>query len=164
MSKLDPTTARPHGALPSPDGEGTATPQPHAAPRAPTLRDALERALSVSLASDLAQTARHLGVSKRSIQRALARDGLAFHDLRNRLRLNHAETILLTSDTKMRAIADEVGFASTAHFSAWFRRHRGHTPAAWRERELAARAAHRSHLDTSGDKTTHRERRSVNMP
>lgn len=157
MSKLDPTTARADGTSSSPDDEGPA-PHPQAASRAPTLRDALERALSAALASDLAQTARIIGVSKRSIQRALARDGLAFHDVRNRLRLTHAETILLTSDTKMRAIADEIGFASTAHFSAWFRRHRGHTPAAWRERELASRAAHRAAVDQTGE-TSHREQR-----
>ncbi len=151
MSKLEPAIAPAwapsDGASPSPDRDGATPQQPRPGPRTPTLRDALERTLAAALASDLAQAARHLGVSKRSIQRALAREGIAFHGLRNRLRLLHAEASLLSADTKMSAIADEVGFASTAHFSAWFRRHRGSTPAAWRERERAARSAHRHRCD-----------------
>lgn len=82
--------------------------------------------------ADLDRLSRHLGHSKRTLQRLLSREGVAFHAVRTRVRLEQAETLLADSNTKIAAVARDIGFASTGHFIHWFRKHRGLTPGAWR--------------------------------
>jgi AraC-like DNA-binding protein len=96
------------------------------------LRAALEAALRHMPAADLGRIARHLGLSKRTLQRALAREGVVFLALRTRIRLERAETLLAEPFNKVSAVAWDIGFCSTGHFIHWFRCHRGVTPGAWR--------------------------------
>lgn len=93
---------------------------------------ALDAAVRAMPGADLRSISRRLGLSQRSLQRALERRGLAFHTLRTRVRLELAEALLACPDPKISALASEIGFASTGHFIRWFRSHRGLTPGAWR--------------------------------
>lgn len=99
-----------------------------------TLMTKLDLAMRRAPADDLATIARLLGLSRRTIQRALARAGVGFRELRTRIRIERAEALLLSPHAKVSAVAREVGFASTGHFILWFRRHRGATPGSWRSR------------------------------
>jgi transcriptional regulator GlxA family with amidase domain len=139
MPKIHPNPVAVH---PPPKPESPKEPDPilvKPRPKHAALLHALERALNDALTSDLGPLAKQLGLSKRSLQRVLAGAGVAFHDLRDRLRLRRAEAILADASVKVSAVANEVGFTSNAHFSAWFRRHHGLTPGAWRDRQSAVR-------------------------
>lgn len=92
----------------------------------------LDAAVRAMPGADLRSISRRLGLSKRSLQRALERRGLAFHALRTRVRLELAEALLTCPDPKISSIGFEIGFASAGHFIRWFRAHRGLTPGAWR--------------------------------
>jgi len=94
---------------------------------------ALTTLLHSDLALGLSQAARQLGTSVRSLQRALAISGGTFAELRRDLRLERALALLNQRDTKIDAIASAVGFASTTHFTAWFRRLRGRPPSQLRD-------------------------------
>lgn len=96
------------------------------------LLSALERALRQRPACELSEVARLMGLSRRTLQRSLAREGVGFQALRTGVRLERARALLLTPHAKISAVAREVGFASTGHFILWFRRHHGVTPGAWR--------------------------------
>jgi AraC family transcriptional regulator len=52
------------------------------------------------------------------------------------LRLEHAKTLMLTSQTSLSQIALLCGMADQAHLSKLFRREFGDTPGAWRRRNL----------------------------
>jgi len=102
----------------------------------------LLRALREQLAGTLAgpriePTARALGVSVRSLQRALAAAGSSFRGEVARARVRAAE-ILLMGERKLESIAREVGCASLAQFSTLFRRLTGETPSEFRARRLSA--------------------------
>jgi AraC-like DNA-binding protein len=92
----------------------------------------LERSIACTPNLDLAASAVRLGVSRRTLQRVLGREGLTFHVVRTRVRLVRAEALLSETSVKISAIADEIGFASQGHFIVWFRRYRGVTPGVWR--------------------------------
>ncbi len=98
----------------------------------PDLGAAVGAALRADPAMGLGDVARVVGQSVRSLQRALAAEGKTFATLRNDIRLERA-LVLLGRDMKLEAIASAIGFASTSHFSAWFRRLRGVTPSQLRE-------------------------------
>jgi AraC-like DNA-binding protein len=82
----------------------------------------------------LPDLARSLGVSPRTVQKRLARSGLTFRKVQNARRLALARALLLGGDTKITAIASEVGFSSLQHFSVWFKRHTGSRPSELRAR------------------------------
>lgn len=74
---------------------------------------------------DLDALARRLGLSRRSLQRELARANRTFADLRDRVRFARAEELVRGSDSKIESIA---GFRSRAHFASWFRARSGRSP------------------------------------
>jgi AraC-like DNA-binding protein len=80
----------------------------------------------------IADAARALGVSPRCLQDDLRRLGTTFRQEVNTARVRAAETLLAGSDTKLSAIALEVGCASLQHFSTLFRKVTGHSPSEWR--------------------------------
>jgi len=82
---------------------------------------------------DLAQAARRLGLSPRSLQRTLASRGQTFSSLRGRLRLERAQALLANPHMKVEAIASLIGFSSSTHFTSWFRREQGVTPSQFRD-------------------------------
>lgn len=85
------------------------------------------------LGPDLDRVATTLGMSQRSLQRALADQGTSFRDEVASARVEFAARLLHETDDKVAAIASRVGFASASHFAAIFRRARGVTPEAFRK-------------------------------
>lgn len=61
--------------------------------------------------------------------------GCSFVELKDRLRLARAKTLLRCSDYKIASVADECGFADPLYFYRFFRRKSGRTPAAFRRSE-----------------------------
>jgi AraC-like DNA-binding protein len=95
------------------------------------LRDLLvERARDL----DLAGAARAVGVSTRTLQRALHDAGTTFRGEQVLARVRAAEALLLDGDGKLEAVAQRLGYSSLAHFSARFRRVTGETPGEFRAR------------------------------
>jgi AraC-like DNA-binding protein len=82
----------------------------------------------------VADTAKALGVSERTLQRRLREAGTTFQDEVGAARLRAAQRMLLDSDAALTNIALEVGCASLQHFSALFRKLTGESPSAWRTR------------------------------
>jgi AraC-like DNA-binding protein len=80
----------------------------------------------------LEDAARSLGLSPRTLQRRLRDAGESFEERRAREALHHAEE-LLQRGLEVKAVASELGFASSSAFVAAFRRSRGLPPHAWRE-------------------------------
>jgi AraC-like DNA-binding protein len=78
--------------------------------------------------------ARALGLSARTLQRRLREQGTSFRVERLAVQLDRTKELLLSSDSKIIAIAAEVGFASPAHLSTSFQKATGDSPAAWRAR------------------------------
>lgn len=83
-------------------------------------------------AARLEIAARALGTSQRTLQRRLSAHEVTFQEEVNRARIEVAQRLLLESDTKLTALAHDVGCASLASFSALFRRATGQSPSAWR--------------------------------
>jgi len=94
----------------------------------PDLVVAAERAVAATPEANLHDVAHRVGVSARTLQRAIEARGQTFQSLRNRIRLDLALQLLARPDLKLRPIARAVGFESTGHFIVWFRHQRGVTP------------------------------------
>ncbi len=84
--------------------------------------------------ASLAEVARVVGVSSRSLQERLHAAGTTFRREINSGRVRAAQALMATSHTKLEVIAAEVGCASVQHFSTLFRRETGEAPSAWRAR------------------------------
>jgi AraC-like DNA-binding protein len=82
----------------------------------------------------LAEVARELGMSERTLQRRLREAGTSFQTELNTVQVRTAQALLLESDAKLTAVAVEVGCASLQHFSGLFRKMTGESPSAWRAR------------------------------
>ena len=76
-----------------------------------------------------------LFMSKRTLQRRLAAEGLTFSDLMVRIRVAEAMRLLGASEMNVTAIGYVCGFADSAHFSHSFKRVAGETPGSWRNRQ-----------------------------
>lgn len=106
----------------------------------PMLRE-IRRAIAANLkAASLAQIASALAISQRTLQRTLASYGSSFRDELVRMRVRHAEAMLLDGDAKIEAIAYQLGFRSAAAFSTMFLRMRGEPPGEFRARRHGGRA------------------------
>ncbi|MCC6623106.1 MAG: helix-turn-helix transcriptional regulator [Deltaproteobacteria bacterium] len=116
----DPATAREIDALVD---EQLAVARPLA-----TLRSILK----ADPATSLAEAARRLALSSRSLQRLLADHGETFNEVRARARMARAMSLLSDGDLKIHAIAEAVGFASPSHFTTWFQQLRGVSPSEFR--------------------------------
>ncbi|RMI34343.1 AraC family transcriptional regulator [Nocardia stercoris] len=90
------------------------------------LREHLRRPVTVAV------VAGRLGIGERTLQRRLTRAGVRFGDLRDRLRQQHATTLLRDSSLPIGAIAGEVGFSDTREFRRAYLRWTGRTPSAQR--------------------------------
>jgi AraC-like DNA-binding protein len=103
----------------------------------PTL-EALRRYIGDNLADlEIAGAARALGLSERSLQRALNEVGTSFRAEVIAARVRTAETLLAQTDMPIAEVGRIVGCISAAHFSALFRRITKQSPAQYR---AAARA------------------------
>jgi AraC-like DNA-binding protein len=100
-------------------------------PALQALRDHLAQHLT---GASLANVARALGVSGRTLQQQLQEAGTTFRQELGAARIRVAKRMLAAGDTKLASIAAEVGCASLQHFSTLFRKQTGDTPSEWRER------------------------------
>jgi AraC-like DNA-binding protein len=98
----------------------------------------LRNLLATSLSIVLAEAARQLGVSERSLQRYLQTEGTSFLDEVQTARIAAAKLLLSETDRKLTAIATDVGCASLQSFSTMFRRVTGETPSEFRARTRTA--------------------------
>ncbi|MCA9667438.1 MAG: helix-turn-helix transcriptional regulator [Myxococcales bacterium] len=96
---------------------------------------ALGRALVASaggLSATIAEAARLLGTSQRTLQRRLKEAGTSYQRELARVRVSEAKRRMRTSSAPLTNIALDLGFASLQAFSALFRREVGQSPSAWR--------------------------------
>lgn len=99
----------------------------------PLLRD-LRAWLDTHLAEpSLADAARALGASARTLQRKLGEHGASFQAEVSAARVRAAMRLLRDTDAPLTEIAFEIGCASPASFSTLFRRATGEAPSAWRD-------------------------------
>jgi AraC-like DNA-binding protein len=82
----------------------------------------------------LADVSRSLGVSPRSLQRALRELGTSFRDEVYRARIATSKKLLLETDHKIATIGHRLGFSNESNFITFFGRITGESPAAWRRR------------------------------
>ncbi len=87
----------------------------------------VEAALRAKPNQTLAEVARALSLSPRSLQRLLTNQGETFAAARNRVRLRLAEEHLAGS-MQIKAVANAIGFNSASHFVSWYRGLTGTTP------------------------------------
>lgn len=87
----------------------------------------------------LAGAARSLGMSPRSLQRALAALGTSFARESRRHAVARAMSAMRAAERPIAAIAREAGYASLASFTAMFTREVGTTPSRWRREQAGAR-------------------------
>lgn len=81
--------------------------------------------------------AERLGLSRRTMERRLAGEGTTFHALLDEVRSEVARGQLTGSARSNAEIADLLGFASSAAFTAWFSARHGQPPQAWRRGQTA---------------------------
>jgi len=100
-------------------------------PRVSSLESAFRAALDEGEPT-LSATARHLGVSERTLQRRLREHETTFGDLRAELLCKHAKELLRDEDLTIDEIASRLGYGKRSAFDRAFRRWTGATPAAYR--------------------------------
>lgn len=85
--------------------------------------------------ASLADTAREMGMSERTLQRRLKEANTSFQAELNNVQVRTAQQLLLETDMKLTAVAVEVGCASLQHFSSLFRKLVGDSPSNWRDQQ-----------------------------
>lgn len=85
--------------------------------------------------------AERLGLSRRTMERRLAEEGVTFHGLLDEVRGELARGQLTGSRRSNAEIAELLGFASSAAFTAWFTSHHGQPPQVWRRAQIASALA-----------------------
>ncbi len=91
--------------------------------------------LATQIDLDVDDVGRALGMSGRSLQRALAAHGTSFRAELASARFARAQDLLRTSDHKVATIAERVGISERA-LTLLFRARTGLGPAEWRKREV----------------------------
>lgn len=91
--------------------------------------------------ADLAETAVHLAMSRRSLARRLAAEGVSFQQIKDRLRRDAALRRLSQGHEKIDALALELGFTAAPVFHRAFRSWTGMTPAQYRRMAQTSRGA-----------------------
>lgn len=76
--------------------------------------------------------AARLGVSRRTLTRALAAEGTSFLALLDETRRDIAQRQLASGTRSLAEISDLLGFSGAAAFSTWFRHHHAASPRQWR--------------------------------
>lgn len=98
--------------------------------------------------TDIDGAARLSRLGRRTLQRALDREGTSYRALLDRVRMARARALILETSNTVSAIAQDVGYSDAAHFTRAFRRHFGEPPSALRTRLIGGqtraepRAAH----------------------
>lgn len=84
--------------------------------------------------SDAAALAKHMNTSERSLQRRLAEAGSSMRDERQHHIMRVSERLLLETELDLDAIAAHVGVSSASQLVRLYRKLRGETPGAMRQR------------------------------
>jgi AraC-like DNA-binding protein len=84
-------------------------------------------------APSLERAASALGMAPRKLQRRLRDGGTSFRDELARYRIHRAQVLLSDPETKLSAIAAELGLSTAQNFSTFFRRVTGVSPSEWRQ-------------------------------
>ncbi|MGP8232540.1 MAG: helix-turn-helix domain-containing protein [Methylovirgula sp.] len=77
---------------------------------------------------------RRLNLSRRSLQRKLAAQGVSFEEIVRRASFDRSAELLAQAGVAVTAIGYELGYSDAAHFTRAFRRWAGKPPRAWRRR------------------------------
>lgn len=102
------------------------------------MESCLEERLSV------AEIAAKLNLSRRQLERLFAAElGMGPVAAHLAVRLNHAKSLLLTSDLDIAEVGFRCGFSNNGHFSRTFRQHVGATPTDFRNRVQGSEAGQR---------------------
>ena len=100
----------------------------------PPLLASLRALLNTKLSGiTVADTAKRLSLSERSLQRKLSEHDTTFQNEVGAARVRAAQRLLLDTDDALTHIALDVGCASLQHFNALFRKHVGASPGSWRK-------------------------------
>ncbi len=83
----------------------------------------------------LLETARHLGLSERSLRRHLAALDTSYQELAQECQFLKARGLLAENQLSIKQIADALGFASVTSFHRAFKRWTGTTPLLWRDEQ-----------------------------
>ena len=100
-------------------------------PLAASLGDLVAHRLPDLLPMD--EAAEALGLSRRSLQRALAREGLGFVGVQGEVRFRLAGSLLLQQAMPVSEVGFVCGYADQAHLTREFKKRLGVTPAKYRE-------------------------------
>jgi AraC-like DNA-binding protein len=95
-------------------------------------RVAAHVAASLPAATEVAEVARALHMSARTLQRRLEQEATQFSEVLDRARLDAARRMLQDPAASLSAIASDLGFADLATFSRAFKRWTGTPPGQWR--------------------------------
>lgn len=87
--------------------------------------------------ASLDAVARDLHLAPRSLRRHLEQEGSSYRALADEVRQALAEELLATADLKLEEVAQRLGYAEPASLIHAFRRWKGMTPKAYRERQRA---------------------------
>ena len=112
-----------------------------AASQGPVVSDAREVILSALPTGNppIGAIAGAINLSVRTLQRRLASSGLTYKELVDEVRLAEARRALEQSDSPLKAIAFDLGFAEQASFTRAFRRWTGQAPSEYRKRRRQPR-------------------------
>ena len=98
-------------------------------------------------AIDLAELARHLGVSYSALRRAFKlQTGFSLHEYQLDLRVGEAKKLLAGTAQPIKTIADSLGFQTAYYFSRLFKKKTSLSPEAWRHQAQGGSRACRSRL------------------
>lgn len=98
--------------------------------------------LLVSRRANAEHVAAYLGITRRTLQRQLARDGETFSSVRDTVRTDLARRYVEDSELPLSEVAHLLGFSEESAFSRWFRSEFKCTPMAWRIAERGEAEAH----------------------
>ena len=85
-----------------------------------------------SESTTMAELARRLGMTSRTLARHLQQEGTSYRELKDEVRVIHARQLLTSTSMSIEQIADAIGFRSTRRFRDFFSRHMGQPPSAFR--------------------------------
>lgn len=83
----------------------------------------------------IGQAARALGMGSRTLQRRLAVAATDFQTERDAARFETGRALLMESESKLSAVAADLGFSAPQHFSDWFKKRSGLSPSEFRRQQ-----------------------------